>query len=49
MSFLPGKPNFGSSVGCSDTLLVHKVMEATTWAENGTKQAQKKANVKWRD
>jgi len=49
MTFLPGKPDFGSSVGCGDTLLVHETVEATAWAEGGTKQALRKANAQWRD
>ena len=36
MTFSPGKPNFGSSVGCGDTLLVHEMVEATARAKGGT-------------
>lgn len=48
MTFLPGKPNFGSSVGCGDTLLVHEMVEATAKAKGGTRQALRKGNV-WGD
>lgn len=39
----------GDLILASVWAVVHKVMEATTWAESGTEQAQKKANVKGRD
>lgn len=45
MTFLSGKPNFGSSVGCGDTLLVHEMVEARARAEGGTKQALRKSNM----
>lgn len=42
---LPGKPNFGSSVGCDEILLVREIIEASARAEGGTKQAPRKANA----